>query len=234
MKRINCLFLATLLFSRPVFALQVQTAVEGVPLDFDIAEQELTHIKVENDRIKSVKSATEQLVLEPDEEQGHLFLRPLAKATGSPPSEQPECLQIFIITEQGKTIGLRLHPQDIPAESISIKTDVEIELPQTALTSEDSIVELMQALLNQQALQGYTVSSTLESAAPFLELPTQQTALYLGKSWMGIKFRIENTTRKTLLLNESDFYAPGVRAIAFSHKKLRPKHSATVYIVRER
>jgi type-F conjugative transfer system secretin TraK len=234
MNRLKILCLASLLFSRPLFALQVQTFVEGVPLDFDIAAQELTHIRVENDRIKSVKSATEQLVLEPDEEQGHLFLRPLAKATGSPASEQLECLQIFIITEQGKTIGLRLHPQDIPAESITIKTDLESEPPQTARTPEDSMIELMQALLNQQELQGYTVSTTLESVPPFLELPTQQTALYVGKSWMGGVFHIQNTTRKTLLLNESDFYTPGVRAIALSHTKLPPKQSVRVYIVRER
>lgn len=235
MNRIKLVFLASLLFSAQVFALQVQTAIEGVPLDFDIAQQELTHIKVENDRIKSVKSATEQLVLEPDEEQGHLFLRPLAKVTPSVPDEQPECLQIFIITEQGKTIGLRLHPQDIPAESISIKTDVEVELPQTVLTPEDSMIELMQALLNQQILEGYTVDRKLESTIPiFLELPTQQIALYVGKSWMGLALRIQNTTRKTLLLEERHFYTPGVRAVALSQKKLRPRQSTTVYMVRER
>jgi len=212
-----------LLFSTPLFALQVKTFEEGVPLDFDISAHELTHIKVEQDRITGVKSAIDNLAVDLDLTLGHLFVRPLNPLTKT---------QIFITTEQGKTIGLCLLPQDIPVESITILSSHLDDA--FAQTDEDIVIELIQALRHQRELEGYTLSRTITSLPLVAELPVEQTAQYLNERWIGSEMVIHNTSRKTVSLLESDFFEEGVRAVAIPHSLLLPNQSTKVYVVRER
>jgi len=211
-----------LIFSTPLFALQVKTFEEGVPLDFDISAHELTHIKVEQDRITGIKSALDNLAVDLDLTLGHLFVRPLNPLTKT---------QIFITTEQGKTIGLCLFPQDIPVESITILSQDLDTLPQT---DEEIVMQLMQALRHQTELEGYTILRAITSLPLVAELPVEQTALYLNERWIGSEMVIHNTSRKTVSLLESDFFEEGVRAVAIPHSLLLPNQSTKVYVVRER
>jgi len=207
----------------PLFALQVKTFEAGVPLEFDIAADALTHIVVENDRITGVKSALDNLGLDLDATLGHLFVRPINKQAQ---------IQIFITTEQGKTIGLCLNPQDIPVESITILSGEEHVA--VAVTDTETVIQLMQALRDKQELAGYTVSRTITAVPMVAELPVEQTAQYLNDNWIGVEYFIHNTTRKSVALLERDFFEAGVRAAAILQPLLLPNQSTQVYVVRER
>ena len=205
MEKIKFLALGCIFISSGAFALQVKTFEEGTALDFDISANELSHIVVEDDRITGIKNALDNLAIEQDEERGHLFVRPLGK---------PELVQVFLITEQGKTLSLRLTPQDIPAESIRIKSDPILEESEVSKPLEEDVIELISTLYQKTELEGYQISSAPQSAIDVRGLSLKKTVHYRGSHLMGIAYSVENTHSKPLHLLESDFFEPGVRAIS--------------------
>ncbi len=224
MEKIKFLVLGCIFISSGAFALQVKTFEEGTALDFDISANELSHIVVEDDRITGIKNALDNLAIEQDEERGHLFVRPLGK---------PELVQLFLITEQGKTIGLRLMPQDIPAESIRIKSDLILEDSPLSKTREEEVIELIAALYQKTELEGYQISREPQSAIEARGLPLKKIAHYRGSHLMGVAYSVENTHFKTINLLESDFFEPGVRAISIPQKTVARKAQTKIYLVKE-
>ena len=225
MEKIKFLVLVGIFVASKAFALQVKTFEEGTALDFDISANELSHIVVEDDRITGIKNALDNLAIEQDEERGHLFVRPLGK---------PELVQVFLITEQGKTLSLRLTPQDIPAESIRIKSDSILEGEgSVSKTLEEDVIELISALYQQTELEGYQISSAPQSAIDVRGLSLKKTVHYRGSHLMGIAYSVENTHSKPLHLLESDFFEPGVRAISIPQKTVAPKAQTKIYLVKE-
>ena len=215
MEKIKFLALGCIFISSGAFALQVKTFEEGTALDFDISANELSHIVVEDDRITGIKNALDNLAIEQDEERGHLFVRPLGK---------PELVQVFLITEQGKTISLRLTPQDIPAESIRIKSDSILEGEgSVSKTLEEDVIELISALYQQTELEGYQISSAPQSAIDVRGLSLKKTVHYIGSHLMGIAYSVENTHSKPLHLLESDFLNRVFGRILFPKKQWHPK-----------
>jgi type-F conjugative transfer system secretin TraK len=179
---------------------------------------------VENDRISGVKSATDNLAIDRDEENGHLFVRPN--------SSEDKVAQMFVSTESGHTIGLRLNQKDIPAEVIKIKIAEPIAIV-NSFSHQEIVIHLISAMHNQLSLNGYQVSREKETMDKIMGLPVKRTAQYLGNQWVGIEYEITNTTKESLELLESDFYSSGTRAISIENKNLMPSDITKVYVVRK-
>jgi len=209
-------------FSFNVNAFQIKTATEGVLLDFDISAQELTHIMIENDRIIGIKSAVDGLSIDREEERGHVFIR----VNGI-----PNPIQAFILTEAGNTIGVRLTPQDIPAETIKIKPYREVALLSVS-DEQETMLTLIERLYHQVDLENES-SDTVEPLV-VLGIKAEAIAQLQDDNWVAFKYLFENTHDNALDLLESDFARPNVQAVAIEKKSLQPGEITTVYIVKRR
>ena len=218
LKSISLLFL---LFSLKANAFQIKTAEEGVLLDFDISAFDLTHIHLENDRIIGIKSAVDRLIVDRDEEQGHLFVRPNGTL---------EPIQAFILAESGKTINVRLTPQDIPLETIKIKPYEAALEPSGNTNDQDMILSLIQRLYDETDLE----REALKAIEPLsiLGMPLEPMAYLQEGEWKAYHYLLENTSRQSLELLESDFKVDNVEAIAIENKSLQPGGITSLYLVK--
>jgi hypothetical protein len=93
-------------------------------IEVPISQQDLTRITVKEDRILNVFGVTGEYVLEADEDQGQIFIRPNGLNNNKP-------IHLTLTTEGGHTQDLRLVPQDKKPEALILKAEDNIkkELP---------------------------------------------------------------------------------------------------------
>ena len=88
-------------------------------IEVPISQEGLTRIKVQEDRILHVFGNAGEYVLETDENQGQIFIRPKASEEGT--SIKP--ISLTLTTEAGHTQDLRLIPKHQAPEAIILKSD---------------------------------------------------------------------------------------------------------------
>lgn len=85
-------------------------------IEVPISKQDLTRITVKEDRILNVFGVTGEYVLEADEDQGQIFIRPAGLNNNKP-------IHLTLTTEGGHTQDLRLIPQDKKPEALILKAE---------------------------------------------------------------------------------------------------------------
>ncbi|MCE2692294.1 MAG: type-F conjugative transfer system secretin TraK [Rubrivivax sp.] len=102
-----------LLLAEPAAALQIVDARDGDTALAKVSRQEVTRIAFERGRIRRITGNTGEFVLEKDDEQGQLFVRPIDPASTKP-------INLFLSTDKS-TVALLLQPVDMPSDSIVIR-----------------------------------------------------------------------------------------------------------------
>lgn len=188
----------------------------------------LTHINVEDDRIIAVKASNTQFQLDKDEVLGHIYLQP------EPNNNEP--IQLFISTEKQHMLPLLLIPSDVKASSITLILE---EVHKVAALWEQSqpyevvVTNLIKAMHNQDALEGYSVEALNLKNKTSKGLDVLHLKSYKGKSLRGEILEITNHKKTLNEIIENDFYKPGIRAVAISNKSIAPNGKTRVYLVRE-
>jgi len=226
--------------------LMLGTAVEAAilkPLDdlkvieVPISRQGLTRITVKDDRISNVFGNAGEYVLESDEDQGQIFIRP----TGL---ESLNSISLTLTTEKGHTQDLRLLPKDQAPEALILKEDEEIKpelfkdpfngrLSETPITR-DEIENLFEACRLGRIPLGY-------KAMP-LDLNTLKGPHLLTRELQGEKLRclayeVKNKTTSPLTLSEPEFIKSlsikqsEIVAILMPKKTLTPHEKGAIYVV---
>ena len=194
-------------------------------LNFNIAKQELTHIAVENDRIIGLKMSNDLLEVEQNDKSGDLFVRVK--------SEVEDPITLFINTEQGRTIGLRLTPKHIAADSIMIKFKEEAlneELIQgESYTREQQIIQVLKSL--EQNTRDVEVVARLPKSIKNLKVVSATQYEYAPLK--GQRFVLKNTSKKPMVLEESQFNGSKVLAVALSKVNLDPNENVELYVIKE-
>jgi len=193
-------------------------------LNFNIAKKELTHIAVENDRITGLKMSNDLLEVEQNDKSGDLFVR--AK------TENFEPITLFITTEQGRTIGLRLIPKNITAESILVKFKEELtsinELNEPGSTREQQIINILKALATGSEAEELANLPKLTN-----KLKTIAATGYTQLSLQGQRLVLKNTTKEQVALQEAEFAGNKVQAVALSKLLVLPNETVELYIIKE-
>jgi len=193
-------------------------------LTFNIAKKELTHIAVENDRITGLKMSNDLLEVEQNEKSGELFVR--AK------TESFEPITLFITTEQGRTIGLRLTPKNIAAESILVKFKEELttvnELNELGSHREQQIINILKALAAGSEVEELANLPKLTN-----KLKTIAATSYTQQSLKGQRLVLKNTTKEQVALQETEFAGNSIQAVALSKLKIEPNETVELYIIKE-
>lgn len=156
-----------------------------------IARDELSRIKVLNDRIKSVRNNDGEVEVVEDVNLGEIYIRP----NGNNP------LNMFVTTERNNTYKLLLLPKKAPSEQIFIKSLEEIlnsdgsEAGSNGNKIKDSfkehIIALLRAMSEEKEIAGFKKVKTQK----IVELSGQElkaTLIYAGAHLKGQVFEVEN------------------------------------------
>lgn len=204
-------------------------------IEAPIAQEGLTRIKVQNDRILHVFGNAGEYVLETDENQGQIFIRPIS----SKEETNPKPISLTLTTEAGHTQDLRLFLKNRVPEAIILKADSTIKQEiKDSLTSAPLFREEIEGLI--LALQEGRIPLAYKEMPlnlTTLNEPYQRIRELQGEKLRGLTYRIQNNTQKLQVLSEPEvakalpFKDNRIIAILISKKTLYPKEGADVYVV---
>lgn len=206
-----------------------------------ISQEALTRIKVQEDRILHVFSNAGEYVLETDENQGQVFIRP--KLSEEEASIKP--ISLTLTTEGGHTQDLRLIPKHQAPEAIILKSDnaLKHELEKDPFNGKklssapifrEEIEGLMQALQEGRIPLGY---KEMPINLTTLNEPYKRVREIQGEKLRGLTYHTQNKTQKTQVLSESEvakalpFKDHKIVAILIQKKTLNPQEGTDIYVV---
>jgi type-F conjugative transfer system secretin TraK len=217
-------------------------------LEVPISQGELTRIKVKDDRILQVFGLAGEYVMETDDHQGQIFIRPLEGRPVHVGEHDPRIsdalvfrssskpINLTITTEAGHTQDLRLIPKDKPPEALILKVDTEIaqelakEKQASAPLFREEVEELLHACREGRIPLGY-------KEVP-LDLSTLQGPHLLvreiqGQKLRGLTYRVHNNSQDAVVLSEPELAKelPKLIALLISKKTLNPGEGTDVYVV---
>lgn len=209
-------------------ALYIKPIADNQMAALVISNHELTRIFVANDRILAVRGVDGAYLLNKDEIQGEIFIKPT-------PLNQGKAISLFITTEQGHSYTLLLAPADIPARAIELKPIGGSKLAERwekSSSYQELIIGLITAMVNGKAPDGYALSVPKKPAPiKFKLISVTLNTVYSGKYLRGEILVIENKSAVNIALTESQFYQVGTRAIAILEQNLQPKATTLLYRV---
>lgn len=193
------------------------TAVHGAvihPLDekraleVRVSQDGLTRIKVEDDRILQVFGMAGEYVLEVDEDQGQIFIRPTDRGDSSFSRLSSKPISLTLTTEAGHTQDLRLIPTSQAPEALILQVNTEIdkeierEKQASAPLFREEIEGLIEACQEGRIPLGYRQVplnlSTLQG--PYVLVREIQS-----QKLRGLTYRVHNKTKELLVLSEPTF-----------------------------
>ena len=224
----NNLYLVVLLLSlsNVALGLQAKPVLDDRKIVASIALDALNRIAVVDDRIAQVFGLEDDFFMETDENSGQLFIRPKQKKT----------INLTIITEKHITIDLQLIAENIPAETILLKTKPVNEAEKTHLVSTDNankISELILAMARNKTIAGFAESATNKEILLWDKIKILQAKEYRGKNFIGEVYSITNETSQGICMTETQFgLEKDVAGVALQKHTLGPQDSTTLYVVR--
>lgn len=197
-------------------------------IEVPISQAGLTRITVKDDRIANVFGVAGEYVMEADEDQGQVFIRPLE------PAFNP--ISLTLTTEGGHTQDLRLIPKNQPPEALILKAarqeDVEKIHPSLSRNdiTRDEIEELLLSCAEGRIPVGY------KNVA--LDIPISGEEHHLiseiknGKL-RGLTYELKNLASIPWILTESGLAEKldlEVVAVLMPQKLLNPGERMHVYV----
>jgi hypothetical protein len=223
-------------------------------LEVSIAQDALTRIKIQDDRILHVFGNAGEYVLETDDYQGQIFIRPTPSLEALP----SKAISLTLTTEAGYTQDLRLIPKNQAPEALILKinTDLKQELEKSPLSGNqlsgnsfneaslseakhastplfrEEVEELIHACRENRIPLGYKeVPLPLE----VLQKPHLLVREIQGQKLRGLTYRIQNNTKEPLVLSEAELAKAlnlnTLVALLISKKTLTPGEGADFYVV---
>lgn len=222
--------LAMLLLAEPAAALQIVDARDGETALAKVSRQEVTRIAFERGRIRRITGNTGEFVLEKDDEQGQLFVRPIDPASTKP-------VNLFLSTDKS-TVALLLQPVDMPSDSIVIRQARAASDAPPRLESASRHVRMVKNLLLALAQDALPEDMEVREVARELLL-WPDTRFVLRRSLVGAavvaeKFELTNLASTRLELAESDLFKRGVMGVSIERPTLASGESTPVFVIRER
>ena len=207
-------------------ALQIKDLYKDHRLTADISVDSINRISVEDDRIAQVFGLNEDLVIETDNNTGQIFVR----------TKQNKPIDLSIITEKQITLDLRLLPQEIPAETIIIKTNkLKDPAKVNAKTTNylDQITTIILAMANNKQISWYTSQKVHKQILLWEKIELIQTSEYISGNLIGEVYTLTNKTKDRLFLTETQFgWKKQIAGIAIRKHTLSPNESTQIYVVR--
>jgi type-F conjugative transfer system secretin TraK len=233
-----------LLLGIPAHAAMIRPLDDMKVIEVSISQQDLTRIAVAEDRIFNVFGIAGEYVLEADEEQGQIFIRPTDSGFSAFDGTSFKPLNLTLTTEKGHTQDLRLIPKDQAPEALILKVDamneetrVKEKLVQSPI-SRDEVEALLQACQDNRIPLTY---KAMPLSLTTLKAANSETPLLIrelkGEKLRGLTYEVKNTSSLPLILSESAFAESFMQkkvliiAISMPTKTLNPGERTFVHVV---
>lgn len=211
-------------------------------IEASIANQDLTRIAVQDDRISNVFGIAGEYVLEAEEEQGQIFIRPVDNGSSSFDGINSKPIHLTLTTEKGHVQDLRLIPQDQAPETLILKAETKNmeeltreKLAQHPITREE--VELLLSACHAGNIPlGYKV---MPLNLLTLKSPHLLTRELRGERLKGLTYEIRNSSKIPLILSEEAFTTSfperkfKIIAIFMPTKTLNPGERSLVHVAEQ-
>ncbi len=239
----KALLLFPLFFSSSIHAAQIKAMDEMRTVEVSISKQDLTRITVKEDRIRTVFGVTGEYVLETDEDQGQIFIRPNLHSSFNP-------ISLTLVTEKGRTQDLRLIPKDQPADALILKPTEDIQKKtlkeKQAFVSKGEVETLLAACQTGRIPLGYKDTPIhFQALKDRIPGPYKLIQELKGEALRCLTFEVTNSflplssegKKQVLKLSEPQFaqFLPlrkhDIIAVMMSKRTLYPGEKTYVYVV---
>jgi len=191
-------------------------------IEVPIANRDLTRITVKDDRISNVFGAVGEYVMEGDEENGQVFIRPIEPT--------PKTISLTLITESGHTQDLRLVPKSKPPEALILKAEDKKKETRDFVMRQE-VEELLQACRDERIPLGYRSVPIKLEAYKGSHLLVHELK---GEKLRGLTFEVKNTSNIPLIMVEEGFAkSADVVAVFMPKKLLHPGEKTHVYVAQK-
>ncbi|MBA3814735.1 MAG: type-F conjugative transfer system secretin TraK [Alphaproteobacteria bacterium] len=197
-------------------------------IEAPISQTGLTRITVKGDRIADVFGMSGEYVMEADETQGQVFIRPLEPALNP--------ISLTVTTEGGHTQDLRLVPKNQAPEALILRAEQSPDAHKAEMSiTRNEIEELLSAMSKGRIPMGYrSVALDLPSS----HVPHKLIYEVNNNKLRGLTYEVKNLTPTPWVLVESGFAQKlnidvldiHVVAVLMPKKFLKPGESTHVYI----
>ncbi len=198
-------------------------------IEVPISQSGLTRITVKGDRIANAFGVAGEYVMEPDEDQGQVFIRPLEPAMGP--------ISLTLTTEGGHSQDLRLVLKNKPPEALILQVeespDNQTQAMFTSLPDQmtrNEIEDLLSACTEGRIPIGY---KNIPLNLPTPDEPCRLIREVKNNKLRGLTYEVKNQATIPWIMAESGFAQKldaDVVAILMPKKLLQPGESAYVYV----
>lgn len=183
-----------------------------------ISRSEPNLIKVDGRKIKRIYGAEGLFTVTPEQDTGVAWLKPM--------SDKP-LMSAFITDDDGQHYKLLLKVEDIPAETIIIKSRHPKSVPMS-IKNEPRNNEILRAILALHDGEGDTKNQTI----PLWQGTKFELIRVLSlRGLRGEAYMLSNTSTKQIVIDEREFYRDGVEAVSTEKPILEAGESTLVYII---
>lgn len=229
----NLLLLAALLGTAfPAAALQIIDVVDGQSVAIKVSAREMTRIAMaDGGRIAHFWGLNDRAIVEPDKDEGQIFLR-------LSPGASKKAFSFFIKDNRGETYTILAAPVDIPADTVMLRpknrsTKTVQARPQNSAPYIKHLKAVMREMVRGAVPEGYE-PEFLSTAVPLwkeakLILITRYRGNYLGEV-----YQLSNVTKQVVRIEEREFgsLASNIRAVSIEQHELQPGETTLVYLIR--
>jgi len=214
----------------PAMAVQIVEGGDGSTLYAKLSKKEMTRLAVDHGRVASLRVREGELGIDADEETGQVFL--------TVPDGASKPVNGFLTTDAGNTYTLVLQIVDAPADSIIIKQPRQ----RSALARNDfkssaydkSVKRLISVMAGDELPEDIEVTQVGRKLDLWQEASMLLETRYSSGDMVGERYVVANVSQAPMVLDEREFYRPGMHVIALDQLNLAPQASTRLYIIRRK
>jgi conjugal transfer pilus assembly protein TraK len=221
------LLCALSLISVNALALTSTNFKEDDTIEISLSKNEYNRVYVVNDKIKGAHFSDKNIAIQ-NEADGSVYIDLL----------QDLPTTVFFDTQKGHHFAALIKPLDALGQTVKITANSAS--PRAKVVEKDAgyeqmITNIVKAMKTNTIPEGYGLNkshSSYKNLGFGLRKKTAQTLV--GDGFIGETVEIYNASKKSIQLNEKWFANKDTRAVSLSQNALLPKHSAQVYVVKEK
>lgn len=210
-----------LILTMNVHAAKVLLLQETKAYTIEISAENFNRIKVLDDRVQQVFVKSNQLIMDLDEINGQVFIKPLPNIK--------DVITLTVVTEKGCSQDLILSPKKQLPETIILSKHKKNILQKKKNKSRADL--LMDAMLNRKPLTGFRLDRKPCSMKGPNGFSMKRLVLYSGSEIDGEIFEIKNETRSPQVLNRKDLWLDNFLALKLEKSRFVAKETALMWIV---
>ncbi len=222
--------LLVLLLSNAALAAQVFDVSPGDTVTAKISTRAMNRVAIDNGRLAKFPYTTGELIVEKDEQNGQVFVRPEAIVGTNP-------INAYAIDDQGRTYTLMFLPTDIPAESVILRPRAN-KVDKSSIEGSGRYFQVLKnmtlAVATDDNPPGIEVREVMQDIPLWQEARLTIQKLFVGNAVVGEQYKLTNISDKAMVVQEQELDRRGVLAVSVENMNLAPGESTNVFIVREK